>query len=517
LSSGTSGKQAGNRIEVDLIDLDAFKAASFRVKALNKVLASGENLLPGFRAFGQDIFAIYFKYNVVVLGDLTKTGRLTDRALGWTLESPALPKAKEQTRLEAQRAGIATANVLERVLQVAKSPAWFDKSDLLDQWKLDKLEEEKRDLEVRLESVSDVKEAVTDQSDEDVLEAMESDLEEELTDTKRELRRVSRDLENEMSKLPLEAENLIRRSTDETANDLEQFEELASTAGLHLGLSRNASAEQKIRLGQRLHTQEKLKRLADLVGLFKQVARAARKQPFRRRPTSVHSIERGDNLSRVLSSELATLRHPTFRRDFLRKLTDGLLQQYALNAPDPAGRGPIVACLDASGSMRGAREIWSKAIALTLLDIAKRERRSFRAIVFSGQAEQTTVFPLLECALDRRIRPPEVDIDVMLGFVDEFPNGGTNFEHPLRLAVESLGESRFHRGDIIFISDGGAAISPHTQRWLDTEKERLDFKVFGILVDTGSGARPMAFADETLPISELSTGALRGVFSEIGG
>ena len=447
MSSGTSLKQTGNRIEVDLIDLDAFKAAAFRVKALERVLASGENLLPGFRAFGQDIFAVYFKYNVVVLADLERTGRLTDRALFWTLESPALAKAKEQTRLETQRAAIATANVLERVLQVARSPAWFDKGDLLNQWKLDKLEEEKRDIELRLDSVTEVKDAVSDDSDEDLLEAMEQDLQEDLSEAKRDLRRLSRAQDEEISRLPLEAENLIRRSADETATRLEQFEELASTAGLHLGLSRNASTEQKIRLGQRLQTQEKLRQLAELVGLFKQVARSARKQPFRRRPTSVHSIERGDNLSRVLSSELATLRHPVLRRDFLRKLSDGLLQQYALNAPDPAGRGPIVACLDASGSMRGAREIWAKAIALTLLDIAKRERRSFRAIVFAGQAEQTTVFPLLESALDRRIRPPEVDLDVMLNFVDEFPNGGTNFEHPLRVAVASLGESRFHSAE----------------------------------------------------------------------
>ena len=44
----------------------------------------------------------------------------------------------------------------------------------------------------------------------------------------------------------------------------------------------------------------------------------------------------------------------------------------------------MIVCLDGSSSMAGDKEIWSKAVALTLLEIARRQRRLFRFICFSS-------------------------------------------------------------------------------------------------------------------------------------
>ncbi len=49
--------------------------------------------------------------------------------------------------------------------------------------------------------------------------------------------------------------------------------------------------------------------------------------------------------------------------------------------------GPIILCLDTSGSMRGARETVAKALALECLRGANRQRRPCYLYAFSGPSE----------------------------------------------------------------------------------------------------------------------------------
>jgi uncharacterized protein with von Willebrand factor type A (vWA) domain len=46
--------------------------------------------------------------------------------------------------------------------------------------------------------------------------------------------------------------------------------------------------------------------------------------------------------------------------------------------------GPIILCLDTSGSMRGAREVVAKALALECMRGAHRQQRSCYLYAFSG-------------------------------------------------------------------------------------------------------------------------------------
>jgi uncharacterized protein with von Willebrand factor type A (vWA) domain len=89
------------------------------------------------------------------------------------------------------------------------------------------------------------------------------------------------------------------------------------------------------------------------------------------------------------------LRHPVLCREFKRRFVEGQLLEYAVRGEDKAGRGPMVVCIDGSGSMAGAKELWAKAVTLALADIARLERRQCRAIIFSGGHSDLGVFDLL--------------------------------------------------------------------------------------------------------------------------
>jgi len=79
--------------------------------------------------------------------------------------------------------------------------------------------------------------------------------------------------------------------------------------------------------------------------------------------------------SALLAKRMLRLYHPILREDFSAGFLDQELLQYSLRAWKRKAKGPIVVCLDGSSSIAGDRETWSKAVTLTLLEIAVRRRQ----------------------------------------------------------------------------------------------------------------------------------------------
>src|SRR5262249_13829447 len=155
-----------------------------------------------------------------------------------------------------------------------------------------------------------------------------------------------------------------------------------------------------------------------------------RRKIFERANAELYAVGVGAELSRLLPHELLALRHPILRRDFARRFLDAQLLQYALQAIDEKGKGPMVVCIDGSSSMAGDKEIWSKAVSLTLLDIAQRQRRLFRSICFAAAD-----MPLQVLDLNPRQRYL-ADMNKVFQLAEYFPGGGTDFQKPLSAALQ---------------------------------------------------------------------------------
>lgn len=117
-------------------------------------------------------------------------------------------------------------------------------------------------------------------------------------------------------------------------------------------------------------------------------------------------LTRSDDISRLLPAEAATLaRGRTVRQSkllFFAKLAEKALQTYERDGwsefptqivPErreirpTADRGPILLCVDTSGSMRGARETVAKALALECMRAARQQERSCYVFAFAGPQE----------------------------------------------------------------------------------------------------------------------------------
>jgi uncharacterized protein with von Willebrand factor type A (vWA) domain len=247
-------------------------------------------------------------------------------------------------------------------------------------------------------------------------------------------------------------------------------------------------------LAERLRT-GRLARWAELIGRFRQMAGGERARKVENATGELVGVTLGNDLSRVIPSELANLGLPELRAVFAVRYAAGELMLYDSQGEQATGQGAIIACVDTSHSMYEAgpggitREAWAKACALALLDQARHAGRDFVGILFSAADKlQVFRFPADEPA----------GIGRTLDFAETFLGGGTSYQTPLTAAADLL-EEEFNdaarrRGDIVMITDDDCGVTEEWTRGWNDAKHRLGFRVFGVAV----GAPRVAEADSVL-------------------
>lgn len=249
------------------------------------------------------------------------------------------------------------------------------------------------------------------------------------------------------------------------------------------------SGKEMLAVAEKLAGDSRLQEIVRLAGRFTRVALQKRRSRVKHEPVEVAEIETGGALSRVLPSELAALADPARKMDFYRRFAEGKLLQYRLDARFPQGRGPLVICVDESGSMTGVREIWAKAVALAAFNLAAKVRRAY-ALIHFGSA--------YEIRVDRFPQPRKASPAEVLGAVEHFFGGGTDFQAPLARALEVLEESPYRRGDIVFITGGECTVSPGFLERFARIKREKEFSVFAVLVKQGTVGAVQPFADRVV-------------------
>ena len=208
--------------------------------------------------------------------------------------------------------------------------------------------------------------------------------------------------------------------------------------------------------------------------------------------------------------------------DFFLRLIDRKVVQYDPQSHEGRGRGPIVACIDTSGSMAGTRDISAKAASISLQVLARKEGRPFAAILFSS-AKQTVSFLFRDTfAVRRNSLGEEERLRLLHGIVSAatfFFGGGTDYESPLLEAVRLMenGGPEWREADVVFITDDYCQVSDDFKERFRQEKGRLDFKVFSVIIGAkAEQARTLwKFSDRVLSCDEFDENAAEQVFDSV--
>jgi uncharacterized protein with von Willebrand factor type A (vWA) domain len=503
-------------IQTDSYDREAFERASQRLEGYAALREQGERLLPHFGALVEDLFALLFKLVVRVRAtqEAPAATRLNRRILLAAMGADGFAALKDETALDAARSAHATADLARRALSLVKTGELFTEEELLASMEL--AHEEERLARIRAAAADLGRES----------KALARTFERGIGDGERRVRGLSQALDASLSELPPRFDAELANLAGRLGDDLGRLDEAAGAFARSMGAPAPRGAGERLALAQKLEKSQKLQQLAKMVGAFRAEARAARRRRRERAVAEVYRVGRGADLGRILPVELSVLRHRARKRDFLRRLLEGELAQYDLRGDDRHGRGPVIVCLDGSGSMSGPRELWAKAVALSLLDVARKQGRRTRALVFSGREAELASFDLTGKGRLTGRRP--VDLEQVVRLAECFPGGGTDFEKPLRAALEAVQTTPLRGADIVFITDGEATVSDAFAEELRREKKKRDFAVFAVLVDDPSRNAPVdqgvlsraarelgKVADRMTTVAELTSKSARELFRAI--
>ncbi|MBE0522421.1 MAG: VWA domain-containing protein [Candidatus Methanoperedenaceae archaeon] len=479
-------------IASDRMDMLTFKDLKNKSSNLQEVETDGEQALKTFSPLMQDIWSGLYKYTPELRApeEMTPSHALNRELVERMTQTQQYKELRLHTRLDDLHSAMATvtmsSNLAEKLKTELKGQA--DNANKM------------KDLEESISSESAKAMAYRDMA----LQCKENEragLEEKAAASEKQAQSLKK-------QIPIMA-HLIRKSREAAANKmrcavrnaadeaLEQADELSNTMdgwGIGQGNVRNLPIEDKIGLAKLLQT-EKLKKMAQLLGRLRRLAIHKQKTKLIQARDEIHSVGRGDDISRLLPQELGLLRHPLAKKDFQKRFLEHDLAQYDLKGTERTGKGPIIVCVDNSGSMEGDREIWSKAVALALLEIATMQKRHYACIHFGSTVEALEI---------TEIAPNDPDtFRKAVGIASYFLGGGTDFEKPLSASCELIKKSQYNKADIVFITDGAAIISPEFEKEFNSIKKQKEFRVTTVLINASQDENTEKFSDEIVEVSEL--------------
>lgn len=166
-----------------------------------------------------------------------------------------------------------------------------------------------------------------------------------------------------------------------------------------------------------------------------------------------------NDISSVLPSELALMKNPAtkklfqlrfaqkqllsfeYQRNVARTKEESTQEEVSIEKKEP--KGPIIICVDTSGSMHGTPENIAKTVTFALSKIALEEERKCYLISFSTGIE----------TLDMSDFKKGDSLQKLVHFLQMSFNGGTDASPALQHALQMLQSNDYRNADVLMISD----------------------------------------------------------------
>jgi len=195
----------------------------------------------------------------------------------------------------------------------------------------------------------------------------------------------------------------------------------------------------------------------------------------------------------MLPSEAVMLRHPVLRKLWRARHAEARLLSLQTEArlvdwradpqapphaaaqaapPEALERGPIILCLDTSGSMRGAPENIAKAAAIATLRVAHETGRACLLMAFGGPGE----------IIEQQLGSSAGGLQALLQLMGQGFDGGTDIQTPIEHAIARVHQARWRSADLLVVSDGEFGCTPATLALLEAARESYGLRVQGVLV-----------------------------------
>lgn len=239
-----------------------------------------------------------------------------------------------------------------------------------------------------------------------------------------------------------------------------------------------------------LEKDESLLELAELLGkqsrsqsifekeMREKVALHSNWQPKRAYRGEINGLKYSNDISAALPSELSLMKNPALNKLFQLKFAQKQLLSYDYQIQEESSieskekeeveiekkekKGPVIICVDTSGSMNGTPENIAKTITFALSKIAIEEDRKCYVISFSTAIQTLDLSDFSGNPLGKLVQ-----------FLKMSFNGGTDAVPALNQALKMLSENEWKNADVLMISDFVMqALNKELADKIETEKKK---------------------------------------------
>lgn len=301
---------------------------------------------------------------------------------------------------------------------------------------------------------------------------------------------------------------------------------------MSLGIWRKTDFNVLSSYAQYLENEKEIKELAEMLGRLREAEDETFEQEVKQTIivqgwTTDHAakaelvgIHESDDLSALLPSEVAllsdTFTEPIFYKKFAEKklLTfdymENVSQQYSKDintsqaVKKPKDKGPIIVCIDTSGSMAGVPEKVAKLMCFALLQIAIRDKRKCFLVNYS-----TSTATLDLSNLNNSI-PHLVD------FLSMSFHGGNDEEAAFAEILAKLEDGDFSSSDVVFISDFITQdLSDQTKAKIMKSKEEKKTKFHSLIISAQGNPDLLGIFDNNWLYDQSSDRAIRNLATDL--
>ncbi|MDO8943467.1 MAG: VWA domain-containing protein, partial [Desulfobacterales bacterium] len=221
-------------------------------------------------------------------------------------------------------------------------------------------------------------------------------------------------------------------------------------------------------LSDRMKQSPILAKIAELAGRLQRMMEGLKTEQVGKNPAEIVGVIQGNDVGRLLPSELCKL--ATSPKLFFKDMLENQLLQAKSRRTEETGRGPLVVCLDHSGSMRaGSRHLWASAIAVALMNEAKAQGRPFSVCLFNAEVTASWSFGDSGRTLDG-----------LLDLVSKIPNGGTDISSAVAWAQGQVAMEP--KADVVILSDGDDYMTSDKIEAVNSWKKSCGCKILAVRV-----------------------------------
>lgn len=307
----------------------------------------------------------------------------------------------------------------------------------------------------------------------------------------------------------------VSKAVKNTSNSIKAQSDMMNDLGM--GCGEGAGEPGRVSLDTRLKfmkmftRNDKFKKMMRMFGRMKRLAMKKQKEKLKHVIETIDDIVPSNNLNRVIPSEFSNLVDPDLEVLFDIKYLSSQLLSYQFTGKETKQTGPIIVCLDVSGSMQGSRDETAKSVTLALTFIAKKQKRDACVILFDGRIQKIYDFKLKE------FKTEDAWLDQITDMGSFFSGGGTDFNYPLSKSIEKFKEKEFKKADLVFITDGEANLSDKNAEEFNKLRKEKGISCYSIIIDSYHDKNHVLkkISNKLVSVSELTDEVASDLFESI--